>query len=104
MRWYLRRYGNEEVQDVLDHTMWLELAFVYRDFTKSHFGKAHYVYQLIIVLISILFCFFIVGIFNHMKTVEYPLNIGIFASAAFAVVLMLGLIYKTSKKKYYMHK
>lgn len=101
MKWYLRKYGNDKVQDILDHTMWLELAFVYRDFTKTHFGKAHYIYHCIIVVISTIIILFTIGVYDQLKNTEYPMNIFIFAASATAIAIIFGLIYKTSKKEYY---
>lgn len=101
MKWYLRKYGNDKVQDILDQSMWLELAFVYRDFTRIHFGKAHYIYHCIIVIISTLVALFTIGIYDHFQKTGYPMNIALFAISSIAIATIFGLIYKTSKKEYY---
>jgi len=101
MVWYLRRNTEGEQNERVRNSMWLQNIFYFRDFTRKKFGRAHYVYHLGLVLLSTVLAIFSLNILIQFSTVEPPFRYLLTSAVVLIIFLMIGLVYRLSKKRYF---
>lgn len=99
--WYLRKHEDPDSEVALGYTNWVILLFRYRDFTRSRFGKVHFVYYLTLIVMAAVILLFTIAFIFQLQTVPSPMK---YIVAAFIVVIIsfiLGIFRHMGKTIYY---
>ncbi len=99
--WYLRKHEDPDSEVVLGYSNWVILLFRYRDYTKSRFGKVHFVYYLTLAILIAVILLFSVAFFIQLQTVPSPLRYIVGCFVIIVISFIASLFRRMAKTRYY---
>lgn len=88
MGWYLRKHVDEDHQQKVRNSMWLETMFYYRDLTGKSDNPIRYAYPLALFFLFVILLIFCVNLYRQLWTLAPLLRYII----SFAVLVVIGIL------------
>lgn len=99
--WYLRKDEESTSEMEQKFTIWADVLFRYRDFTRKRFGKVHFIYYLALFFLTTVTLMFGLNFFLHIQTIQAPFRYLIGIAGAIILSFVIGMFYHISKNEYY---
>ena len=101
MGWYLRKHVDDDHQQKVRNSMWLETMFYYRDLTRKSETPLRYAYPLALLFLVIVLLIFCVNLYRQLGTVE-PLLRYVISFAVVVVITLLALLFRKVSHRDYL--
>lgn len=99
--WYLGKDEETDSEMKEKYTIWANVLFRYRDFTRKRFGKVHFIYYLSILLLTTVSLLFSFGLLLQIQQLDAPFNVLVGITGIVILVFVAGMFYRVSKIRYY---